>query len=212
MKKTFSNIFLNWTLIIITLIAAIDFTYRLFTPIQFYSTFLLKVVFAFASVFAFISLMVKRSGAERNARFFIIIVLLVPQLFVWNQFLSDLLFYSINRINLLKNPFLFLSFVTGIVLLALSIKYSAEIKSVRIKDYGLLIMLFGIFNIIMILVEVVETHFIAELNKKSYWEIIIKILLGLCIIYFGFRLKNEKMRLKSCLSLSVTLIFLYGII
>ena len=212
MKKTFSNIFLNWTLIIITLLFSTNSIYRLFSPIEFYSIFFLKIVFAFFSVAAFVSLILANKNAKRNTRFFIVILMLIPQLHIWNQFLTDLLFYSINRINLLLNPFLFLIFITGIILFALSIKYSDEVKLVRIKDYGLLIILFGIFNIIMILIESVETHFVAELTKKSYWEIITKILLGLCIIYFGFRLKNEKMKLKSCLLLSFILIFIYKII
>lgn len=212
MKQTFSKKYFDWILIAITVLFSIEAVLHLFSKFEYFSSYLLRITFALVSVVAFISLMMKNANGEKYSRFFIIIGLIIPSLIIFNQFLTDLVFYGINREDLLQNPILHLKFILGIILFILTIKYSTQIKSNRIKDYGILISYVGIFLIGLTLVRAIEPNFIAYMNNVPIWKIVIKIISSLLIVYLGYRLKNENMKLKIYIIFALISIFIYGLI
>jgi len=212
MKQTYSNKYFDWILIAITAIFSINSVINLFNKFDFFSSYLIRLTLALVSTVALTSLIVKNGNGERYSRFFIIIGLILPNLFFFNQFLTDLLIYEINRISLIQNPIINLNFILGIILFILTIKYSTENKLNRIKDYGILINYIGIYLIGLIITKSIEANFIADLNNIPIWKIITKTIIGLSIIYLGYRLRNEKMKLKTCLILTLISMFIYGLI
>jgi len=212
MKQIFSNKYFDWILIAITVFFSTDLILNLFREFGYFSSFFLQITFAFTSIVTLISLFVKNGNSERCLRFFIIVGLIIPSLFIFNQFITDLLFYGIYRSNLLQNPILHLKFILGILLFILTIKYSKQTKSDRIKDYGILTSYTGIFLIVLILIRAIEPTFFIELNNVSIWKIIVKIIIGSLIVYLGYRLINENIKLKTCAILSIIAMFIYGLI
>ena len=161
---------------------------------------------------ALISLLAKKGNGERYSRFFIIVGLIIPTLLLYNQFLTDLIFYGVHRISLLQNPMLHLKFIIGIVLYALTLKYSEQTKSDRIQDYGILTSCIGIFLILLIIIRTIEPNFIPGLDTIPIWEVITKTSFGLLIIYLGLRLKSKNMKLKTCLILALISMLIYGLL
>ncbi len=212
MKQTFSNKYFDWILIVITALFSINSAINLFNKFDFFSSYFIRLTFALVSIVALISLIVKNGNGERYSRFFIIIGLIMPNLFFFNQFLTDLLFYGINRMSLIQNPILHFNFILGIIFFILTIKYSSQIKSYRIKDYGILISYVGIFLIGLILISSIEHNFIADLNYIPIWEIITKTIIGLVIVYAGYGLINGNMKLKTCIIIAIISMFIYGLI
>ena len=212
MKHTYSNKYFDWILITITLLISIQNVPNLFTGFEFFSSYLLRIVFSLVSVVALLSLLIVNLNGERYTRFFIVVALIIPPLLIINIFLTDLMFYGANRLNLLQNPILFLKLIGGIVLLALTIKYSRKTKSERITDFGILIISVGVFAIVLTLVKTVQANMLSELNVLPPWKTIIKSIIGFVITYFGFRLKSGKTKLKTCIILVLIFMFIYGLI
>ncbi|MEO8516918.1 MAG: hypothetical protein ABI426_09240 [Flavobacterium sp.] len=212
MKQIFLNKYFDWILIVITLFFSIETLFNLFSEFEFFSSYLLRIVFALASIFAFILLIARRGNGEKYSRFFIIIILIIPSLIIFNQFLVDSIFYGINRVDLLQNSTMYLKLITGITLFIFTIKYSKQTKSDQIKDYGILTIYIGIFLIGLILIRVIEPNFVAGLNNVPIWKVIVKTIIGLLIIYLGYRLKTEDLKLKTCLVLVLISMFIYGLI
>ena len=212
MKQTFSNKYFDWFLIAITILFLIDTLPNLFNKFEYFSSYLLRITFASVSIVALISLLTKNGNGERYSRFFMIIGLILPSLIIFNQFLTDLLFYGINRENLIQNPILYLKFIIGITLFILTIKYSKQTKSDRIQDYGILTNYIGIFLISLILIRTIEPNFISDLNNVPIWKTITKAILGLVIVYLGYRLKNENMKLRTCIILVLISMVIYELI
>jgi hypothetical protein len=190
----------------------IDTVPNLFNKFEYFSSYLLRITFASVSIVALISLLTKNGNGERYSRFFIIIGLILPSLIIFNQFLTDLLFYAINRGNLLQNPILYIKFIIGIILFILTLKYSKQTKSNRIQDYGILTSYVGIFLISLILIKTIEPNFIADLNNIPIWETITKAIIGLVIVYLGYCLKNENMKLRTYMILVLISMVIYGLI
>jgi len=145
MKQTFLYKTFDWILVIVFLYFSIFSFENLINGYDYFSTFLLKIIFFIVSVAALVSLFLKPLNGERFSRIFIIVVLIIPGILVVNQYLVDLIFYSINRLNLIQNPILFLKLIAGIVLLYLAIKFSKQQKAEQVKDYGILIIGISIF-------------------------------------------------------------------
>jgi hypothetical protein len=212
MKQTFSNKYFDWILIAITFLFSIDTVLNLFNKFEYFSSYLLRITFALVSIAALISLVVKNGNGEKYSRFFIIVGLIIPSLLIFNQFITDLIFYGTKRLNFLLNPILYLKFIIGIILFILTIKYSKQTKSDRIKDYGILTSYIGIFLIGLILIKAIEPNFNTELNNVPIWKIIVKTIIGLSIVYLGYRLKNENIKLKTSVILFLISMFIYGLI
>lgn len=212
MKNTFSHKYLDWILIVISLLFSVDSILILFNEFDFFSTFTLRLIFAFVSVLALISLLVNNLNGERYSRIFIIVATIIPAIIILNQFFTDLIFYGISRTDLLQNPILFLKAIIGIILFILIIKYSRQTKSERRKDYGILAMSIGIFATIFVIIKAIQTNTMEGLQELPLWKLITKSLIGLIVAYFGLRLKNDKIKLKSCIIITLILMLIYNLI
>lgn len=212
MKQTFTNRYFNWVLIAITLLSSIGSLINIFNEFEFFSNYLVRIIFALTSILALISLIAKNGNGEKYSRFFIIVQIIIPSLLVFNEYLTYLLFYGLNRINLIQSPIIYLNITIGIILFLLTVKYSRENKLSRINDYGILISYFGIFLIALTLIRSIENSFFPNLNKISIWETTIKSIIAISIIFLGYRLVNQKIKLKTCIILSILSMFIYGLI
>ncbi len=212
MKQTFLNKYLDWILILITLYFSIETLSNLFSEFEFYSSYLLRIAYALTSLFGFTSLIMRKGNGEKYSRFFILILLILPGLIIFNQFLVHSIFYGINRTDLLQNPSLYLKLITGIILFIFSLKYSKQLKSDQTKDYGILTIYFGFFLIGLILIRAIEPNFVEALNTIPIWKIIAKTIIGIFIVYTGYRLKTNDFKLKICLILILISTLIYGLI
>lgn len=213
MKQTFSLKYVDWIIIIVSLLFSINAVNNLLSPIEFPSSFLLRIIFALAPTIALISLFLKKMNGERFTRIFVMVSLIIPPILLLNQIFTDFVLYGANRFDLLENPILlFINLVLGIVLLYLVTKHSNQTSLERIKDYGILIILIGVFAIIYVLLMTIQPNMYEELNDYPIWKTCIKSVIGIVIIVFGFRLKNEKLTLKTCLIFVMISLFVYGII
>lgn len=212
MKQTFLYKTFDWFLIGLSLSIAVLSFINLIYGFEYLSSYILRIVFAFVSASAFISLFVKNANGERFSRIFIIVALLIPGILILNKYLTDFVFYGANRLNLLLDPILFLKLILGMVLLYFSSKYSKRENSERIKDYGIVIISIGIFTICYVLIRTMETKFNSELIEYPIWKTIIKSMMGFGTIIFGIRIKNFKMKFINGLLLALILLFIFGMI
>lgn len=213
MKQTFSLKYLDWIIIIVSFLFSINAVNNLLNPLEFPSSYLLRIVFALAPIMAFISLIFKKMNGERFTRIFVMVSLIIPTILIANKIFTDFILYGANRFDLLENPILlFINLVLGIVLLYLFTKYSNQTSLERIKDYGVLIILVGVFALIYVLLLTIQPSMYSELNNYPIWKTFIKSIIGIAIIFFGFRLKNQRLTLKTCLIFVLISLFVYGII
>jgi hypothetical protein len=159
-----------------------------------------------------ISLLVQKLNGERFSRLFIIVALIIPAILILYHYLTDLIFYGVNRLNLLQNPSLFLKLVGGIVLLYFAIKFSKQEKVERIKDYGILIIGVGIFTVCYVLIRTIEPNLNSELIDYPTWKTIIKSIFGILTLIVGIRIKNRKTKFNKGLLLTLILMFIFGLI
>ncbi len=212
MKQTFLHKAFDWILIGISLIFLVLTFINLINGFEYFSSFLLRIAFAFVSVTALISLLVQKFNGERFSRIFIIVALIIPAILILYQYLTDLIFYGANRLNLLQNPTLFLKLVGGIVLLYFAIKFSKQEKAERIKDYGILISGIGIFTICYVLSRTIEPNLNSELIDYPIWKTIIKSIIGILTLIIGIRIKNLKTKFNKGQILILILMFIFGLI
>lgn len=212
MKKTFSNRFLDWILIGVSLLFVILTVLNLTNGFEYLSSYLVRVTFAFTSILAFLSLLISKINGERFSRIFILIILIFPTILIAYQFVTDLVFYDLTRTDLLQNPLLFLNIIGGIILFYMTLKYSRQQKKERIKDYGVLIIGVGIFIISYVLTRTVEPNFNSDLNYYPIWKTIVKSVIGIVTLLIGIRIKNEKIKFKKGLIWSIILMFVFGLI
>lgn len=214
MKQTFTLKNFDWIIIGISLIFSVLTLINLINGFKFFSSFLLRIVFTLVCVTALISLLFDKFNGERFSRIFIIVYLIFLGILVLYQFLTDLIFYDANRLNLLQNYTLILKLLGGIALLYFAIKFSKQQKTEHIKDYGVLIIGIGIFTIVYVLTRTLEPNFVSPDLIMGYpiWKTITKSIIGILILMIGFRIKNIKTKFKKGLMLTSVLIFIVGLI
>lgn len=212
MKQTFSNKVFNWALIGISLIFSVLTIMSLYDRFDFFSVYLIKIVFAFISVTALISLIVKEINGELYSRLFIVTVVIFPGIFVLNEFITDLVFYGAYRPNLLRNPTLFFQLLSGITLLYFAIKFSKQPRSARTIDYGILIIGIGIYTILYVMTRFIEPFLNLKIIEYPIWKAIIKSIIGVATLIIGLRTKNGKIKFKKSLILTIILVFIFGLI
>ena len=212
MKKTFSNRILDWILIGITLLFSVLSIWNLSSEFDFFSSYLLRIVFAITSIMALLSLLISKLNGQRFSRIFILATLILPAVLLVNLFITDLVFYGATRTDLLKNPLLFLKLIGGIILFYLTLKYSTQQKAERIKDYGILIVGIGIFTICYVLTRTLEPNFNSDSNNYPIWKTIVKSLIGIATLIIGTRIKKEKIKFKKGLIWTIILMFIFGLI
>ena len=212
MKKIFAHKVFDWILIGISLIFSVLTFMNLMNGFEYFSSFILRITFAFVSATALISLLIQKFNGERLSRIFIIVSLIIPAILIFYQYLIDLVFYGVNRLNLLQNPTLFLKLIGGIVLLYFAIKFSKQEKVDRIKDYGILIIGIGTFTICYVLIRTIEPNLNSELTDYPIWKTIIKTIIGILTLIIGIRIKNLKTKFNKGLILTLILMFIFGLI
>ena len=214
MKKTFSNRILDWILIGISLLFSILTVWNLLNGFDFFSSYLLRIIFALTSITAFLSLLISNLNGERFSRIFILVNLIFPTILIANKFTNDLVFYGTTRTELLQNPLLFAKLVGGIILFYLTLKWSKKEKTERIKDYGILIIGIGIFITLYILTRTLEPNFVTNDLIIGYplWKTIVKSVIGIIILLIGTRIIKEKIDFKKGLIWTVVLMFIFGMI
>ncbi|WP_396149848.1 hypothetical protein [Flavobacterium sp.] len=212
MKQTFLYKTFDWILVVVSLYFSIFSFENLINGYEYFSTFLLKIVFFIISITALISLLFKHLNGERFSRIFLIVVLIIPAILVLNQYLVDLIFYSINRLNLIQNYILFLKLIAGLVLLYLAIKFSKQQKAEQIKDIGILIIGISFFTNFYVLVRTIEPNFNSELSNYPIYKTIIKLIIGILTLIIGIRIKNQKVKFNRALIITLILLFTFGLI
>lgn len=212
MKKTFSNKILDWILLVISLLFLVLAVWDLKNGFEFFSSYLLKIVVALISTTAFLSLLIPKVNSERFSRIFVLVVLIIPAVFIVNQFITDLVFYSITRTDLLQNPLFFINPIAGIIIFQLTLKYSRQERSEQIKDYGILIIGVGFFTICYVFTRTIEPNFNLALNEYPIWKTIVKSVIGTATLIIGIRIKNKKIKFKKGLIWTIILMFIFGLI
>jgi hypothetical protein len=107
-----------------------------------------------------------------------------------------------------------MKFVSGMILFYLTLKWSKQEKTERIKDYGILIIGIGIFIILYILTRTLEPNLVTNDLIIGYpmWKTIVKSLIGITILLIGTRIKKEKIVFKKGVIWTIVLIFIFGLI
>ena len=212
MKKTYSLRILDWILVGISLFFSVLTVWNLTTGFDFFSGYLVRIVFALASITAVLSLLISRINGERFSRIFILVVLLLPPLLIANLFITDLVFYGATRTDLLQDPSLYLKLVSGLILLFLTLKYSKQQKEDRRSDYGVLIIGVGIFAICYALTLTIEPYFNTDLSDYPIWKTIVNLIIGITTMMIGIQLKVGKLKFNKGLILTLILMFIFGLI
>jgi hypothetical protein len=204
MKPTYNKKYFDFALIAFSLLFFLDSAVSLFDKFDYLSSYLLRVIWTSFSVLSLISLGTSKLNGERYSRAFILINLVLPSTLVFIQCLADLLFYGAIRTDLLQNPTLYIKLVIGIILLILSLKFSNEQKLERIRNYGILTILVGLFVVLFTFIVTIES------STKSFTDIafVIKTMIGLLIIFLGVKLRSEKVKFRTFLILLLTLAFI----
>ncbi|RRO20038.1 hypothetical protein [Flavobacteriaceae bacterium 14752] len=214
MKQTFTHKYFDWILIGLSLIFSVLTLMNIFREFEFFSSFLLRIVFVLVSLTALISLLINNFNGERFSRIFVIVYLIFPGILFLNQFLTDIVIYGINRLNPLQNPTLILKLIGGIALLYFSIKFSKQHKNEHIKDYGIIVIGTGIFVILYVVTKSLEPNFVSPDLILAYpiWKTITKTIIGILILVIGFIIKNNKIKMNKALILTIGLIFIFGLL
>lgn len=207
-KKTFSNRYFNLILITITLYFTIISIQKLTLEFDLFSAYLIRISNALLSLLALTSLFIINANGERFVRFFIIAVLIFPMILFVNQYIIDLLFHGINRINLLQNTLLNLLGVVGVVLYIASIRFSKQTTIEHQKDIGLLILGVGLFITIRTIIIEIEANFVPNMNKMTVVESSIKISIILLLFLLGYKINKEKIKFKKGILFTALLLFI----
>jgi len=119
MKSVYSIKYLDWLLLAVSFYYAI----LIFSKISFantqLSTVFLVVLISISSL-AFIGLIFKNKLSHEFNQLFLILVVVFPSAHIVYRYLADLIFYGINRVELLSDPFVFFQLIIGIGLLLLT--------------------------------------------------------------------------------------------
>jgi len=135
MKTVYSVKYLDWLLIVIILFKLILLTFNFLnlpeTPPQI--AFFIVIVLIKISLIALANVIFKNKYSHKFIQLFLIAVLILPSLLIIYRYLSVLVLYGFNRIELLNNPFLFLQLIVGVGLFVYTkrmyIKKNKDIKT-----------------------------------------------------------------------------------
>lgn len=208
MKKVFLNKIFNWILIIISVLNSIDNIYLLRKEFEDINILFLRIAVFTISTLSFLSFFILKLNKEFYSRLFILANLILLPLLIYYSFLVDQLLYSVTRTDLVSNPAIHIKFLVGLVLLYYSIKFSQESKLQRQSDYGVMIMLYGLFLIILNFTKVFD--YTSE--DFSLIEFVIKIILSSGIIFTGNRLRLNKLKFKTTIIITTIIVVVFGVL
>jgi hypothetical protein len=129
MKLVYSNKYLYWILLIITLVYSGIYVLKLLDAINAPDNLYIvvySVVSLLLSVFSFSFLLFKHKYANLTTQLFIFACLLLPPIYIIYTVLTDYLFYGVNRLEMMTNfttsiPLITVQLIIGIILLILTI-------------------------------------------------------------------------------------------
>lgn len=198
MKEIYSNKIFNWILIIISILIIIDSFYLLTTEFEYLNILTLRITLIIIPFLSLLSFFVNRLNKELFSRIFILANLIFIPFTIYFQFLVDAIIYSITRINLISNPILHSKFLIGLLLFYLSIKYSHKNKFQRQKEYGIIIMTYGIFLIVLTITKIFDYNF----TDFSTIEFVLKLILSIGIFFIGNKLRINKLNFKKSITIT----------
>ena len=199
MNKIYSNKIFNWILLIVSLLILIDNFSRINRSIEFNSAIVLKIALVIFPILSALSFFVKKLNKEFYSRAFILLNLIFPPIYLYYQYLIHLLIYSINRTDLISTPIIHFYFFIFLVLFYLSLRLSKQTNKQRQKEYGMMLMIYGIFLLIINITTNFDSHsvYISEITS------LIKILISIAIIFLGNKLRFHKIKFKKTIILSI---------
>jgi len=208
MKEIYSNKIFNWIILIVSVLTLIETSYRLTKEFEFFNVLTLRIILFIVPILSIFSLFIKKLNKEFYSRLFIIVNLIALQIAIYFQFLVDQLFYLVTRTDLISNPILHINFIIGLVLFFLSIRFSKTPKIERQSEYGIMIILYGIFLIVLNFTK----FFDYDSVKFSMIKFVIKFLLIISIIFFANKLRTEKLKFKTTIIIFVILTIINGML
>lgn len=202
MKEIYSNKIFNWTLVIISILRLIGSSYLLTEEFNFFNTLFERIFLFVISILSILSFFIKKMNNEFYSRFFIVATLISPYLSIYYHFVSDKLFHSIPSTyfiyTITQAPISHFIFLFGIIMLFLSIKFSKKTIKQRESEYGIMIMIYSLYVIILCFID----YFQILLSIKFVG---IRLLLSLGILLIGNRLRLEKIRFINAIILVLIL-------
>lgn len=208
MKKIFSNNIFNWILIIISTLTLIDTAYLLSKEFEDLNLLFLRIVLFIIPTLSLLSFFVTKLNKEFYSRLFVLANLIAMPFAIYYQFIIDQLFYLVTRTDLISNPAIHINFLIGLVLFYYSIKFSQDSKTKRQGDYGLMIMFYGLFLIILNVTKIFDY----EPENFSLIKFVIKLFLNVGIIFIGNRLRLNKLKFKTSIITTIILGMIYGML
>ena len=208
MKNVFSNKIFNWILVIISILTLIDSAYLLSKEFAYLNVLFLRIVVLVISTSSLLSFFILKLNKEFYSRLFILGNLILIPLLIYYSFLVDQLLYSVTRTDLVSNPAIHIKFLIGFILFYYSIKFSQESKTDRQREYGLMIMLYGLFLIILNFTKVFDY----TSQDFSLIEFIIKIIMSSGIIFTGNRLRLGKLKFKTSIIITIIIAVVFGML
>ena len=207
MKEIYSNKIFNWIILIVSVFSLIDTSYHLIQEFEFFNVLTLRIILFIVPILSILSFFIKKLNKEFYSRLFIIVNLIVLQIAIYFQFLVDQFFYFVTRTDLISNPVLHINFIIGLVLFFLSIKFSKTPKIERQNEYGIMIILYGIFLIVLNF-----TKFFDYDSENFSVKFVIKFLLSISIIFLANKSRTEKLKFKTTIIFFLILTIINGML
>lgn len=208
MKETFTLKFFDWILLGAAFIMLLTAVQRLVIPFAYLTTFLMHLAFGVGALVGILGFIVPKLNGERFARLFILATLVLPPVLLLSLYVTDLAIYGTNRTSLLANPILYVRLILGVVFLIMTTKFSKQTKPQRLADYGLFVMLLGVFFILFEIAYNIQPFFTSA-TMRTLWQIPVKVILSAAVIWFGYTMFT-KQQLGKYLVLAIIACFIYG--
>lgn len=208
MKHIYSNKIFNWIILVVSVLTLIDISSRLNQEYEFLSVLILKLTLFIFPILSTLSFFLKKMNKEFYSRAFIFVNLIFLQISVYFQYLVDLLFYSFNRTDLISGPTMHINLLIGLILFFFSLKFSRQTKIQRQKEFGMLIIFYGLYILILNLGRILDSNS----TEFSVITFCIKILISISIIFVGNKLKVEKLKFKTTIIIALILAMIIGML
>lgn len=208
MKEIYSNNIFNWVLVIISVLTLIDTSNLLSQEFEFLNVLTLRIILFVIPILSILSFFVSKLSKEFYSRLFILANLIALPLAIYYRFLVDKLFYLVIRTDLVSSPVIHLKFLIGIILFYLSIKFSQQSKPQRQNGYGILMIIYGLFSVILSFTKIFDY----DPANFSIIEFVAKLILSIGIIFIGNRLRINKMKFRTSIIITVILAIICGML
>lgn len=206
MKKIYASEIFNWVLLIISVVTLIDTSYLLTREFEFLNVLVLRIVLFVVPVLSIVSFFTEKLRKEFYSRLFILVNLIALPVIIYYQFLVDQFIYMVTRTDLISSPAIHVKFLIGIILFYLSLKFSKTTKAEKQREYGIVMMIFGGFLILISVTKIVDSV------NFSMIQFAVKLVLSFGIIYIGNRLRNNNLKFKTAMILAALLAIISGMV